>query len=216
MRAQGKALGRQGLCHVGHVGAQGSLGQRPVDHVALGMAAAKGVHDVPRGPEPFGGVAVASGAEGGEAFDQRVADAADPVGRFTPACTGHARQHSLDRIVPPGAQMGHCRMEVVERIELAVGQNYPCRRDGSPAVADIDPHQVKPPQQRCRIDEILRRGAATDRAVEQRERRCGVTQFDVAQRPVPPVVHLQEVLLGGPVCFAPGDPGKALGGPEVQ
>jgi len=116
-----------------------------------------------------------------------------------------------------GADEGHHRVQVVEGIGAGRRDRGPARRQGIPAVADIDPAQLQPPQQRRSIDHVQhqRRGAAEHALVQQRHHFVDLVQPQMEQRQVPPVVTGEEAALA-PGRRVLGHPGDAVAAPVLH
>ena len=70
------------LCQAGAAGPDGGFRQRPVDDVALGVAAAKAVGDETRAMQQIRRPVIVAAPEGGKALDQRQGESAGPRPRF--------------------------------------------------------------------------------------------------------------------------------------
>ena len=204
----------QGLGHGIETAAHRRLGQRPVDDVALGVAAAEAVDDEARRVEPFDCGFVVAVPERRETFDQRKPDVPRPgrrlVGGGVIAAVGG--KNALDLVFPTGTQVGHHRMPVIERVEPAVGMLVPGLRDLDPTIADVMARQVNPPQQGRSVHQVERHGAAVlaDRSVIEREHLVDLAEVEVIERTVPPVVHLEEVVVARPMGLARYHPADAV------
>ncbi|MDT4862653.1 hypothetical protein FQZ97_973220 [compost metagenome] len=88
----------------------------------------------------------------------------------------------------------------------------PGLRQLGPAPAHVHPRELQAPQQGRGVHQVQHHGAGrlAHAAVVEREHGVGLAQFQVAERPVPGVVHLEEVVIARPVRLARGHPADAV------
>lgn len=110
-----RSLARASVKRVRH--ARSGLSQRPVDDVALGVAAAEAIGDEPCAMEAIGGPLVVATPECRESFDQRHCGPSPPFGDI--GSLGNApvsRNKPIGIAVSAGTQTGQHRVPVIERI----------------------------------------------------------------------------------------------------
>ena len=160
--------------------ARSGLDQREVDQVALRVAAAEAVRLAAQRPQQPHRLAVVGRRRrrGSRAWRRsRPRAGTARCRRRSPAPRAPALASSRCGVVAAaGADEGHHRVQVVERVVAGVGHRRPALGQRLPARADVDAAQLQPPQQRRGVDHVehQRRLAAEDRAVDQRAapRRC--------------------------------------------
>ena len=94
----------------------------------------------------------------------------------------------------------------------------PAPRHLVPALAHVVAGQVQAPEQGGGIHEVERDGAAAspDWAVVEPENIVDLPEVEVAERPVPPVVDLEEVVVARPVRLAGHRPAHAVLGAALH
>lgn len=109
--------------------------QRPVDHIALGMAAAELAENVPRGPQQADRSIIACLANSLKTEHQGPADAGDPIRCFISPSLRHPGKLIGDHSLPPSAQPGRGGMEIVEGRKVCISMSLPRGCYAIPAIA---------------------------------------------------------------------------------
>src|SRR5262245_48084139 len=109
-------------------------------------------------------------------------------------------------------------MPVVERIALTIGVSIPGFGELRPAIANALASEAQSPKQRRCVHEIKDDSASglADLVVIQRQRLADLTKVQVVESAMPPIVHLEEVRIAGPVGLARNHPADAILGASLH
>ena len=148
-RPCGQTFVRQGKGDVALPRSHRSLSQRPVDHVALRVAAAHLPQVEARRQQVLHRLSVRAMVEGGQRLHDGQTDIAIDRSQLSAIGRGfaHCLQPALERSGVAGSQLCHGSMNVGEDVQLAIGMALPLRREVLPSVAHIASQRLQPPQQ---------------------------------------------------------------------